>query len=210
MAHAELTYVRERLVTMSETKTAKTRGRTKGVYGDRSRLKKSTILMAVGILVFIIFLVAYGIFKSGSRKNIFTIMAILSVLPFAKLCSILSTMLPYKSMPAQQAAQLMELAGDMQVVYDVIFATEKTVYPIDCMVIEEGMALVFSPVQDKKKDGLQKALKSFFHDRGYARFSVRIESDYEQFKEMFARAASVQHKNRATQTAAEAFLINCV
>lgn len=195
---------------MTDKKTDKSKGRVKGVYGDRARLKRTNILMALAILAFIIFLVAFGIFKSGSRKNIYTIMAILSVLPFAKLCSILSTLLPYQSIPLAQAQELQELTADLQVVFDVIFATEKAVYPIDCMVIEEGMALVYSPVEGKKKEGLQKALRSFFRDQGYAQFAVKIESDFTQFKKMYANAGTVAHKSRATQILSEHFLINCV
>ena len=127
---------------MSLSNNNLTKGREKGVYGDRKRYKTTTIEMAVAILAFIILLVVYGYIHTGSRKNIFTIMAILSVLPFAKMCSILTTLVPYPSIPQAQADELKAVSGELEVLYDIVYSTEKTVYPIDCMVIEEGRLLV--------------------------------------------------------------------
>ena len=192
-----------------QTKESK-RGRHKGMYGDRYRLKRSTVLMALAIFIFIVILVVYGMIRYDSRKNIFTVMAILSVLPFAKLCSILSTMLPYPSMPAAQAQALMSLEEGKEVVYDVIFSTEKTVYPIDCMVIEDGRLLVFSPVKDKKQKMLQEALRTFLKTNGNGKFTVKIESDFDTFRGLMESAAHSGGKSRSTRLLAESFLANCV
>ncbi len=112
------------------------RGRIKGVYGDRSRYKRTMIIGALAILAFIIILMIFGLHRFGTRKNIFTLMAILAVLPFAKIISILSTLLPHPSLSPEQATKLSEIAGETQVVFDVVFATERTVFPIDCALLE--------------------------------------------------------------------------
>ena len=188
----------------------KRKGRTKGVYGDRRRIKRTNILMALAILAFIIILVVIGFVRTGSRKNVFTIMAILSVLPFAKLVSILATLLPYPSMSADKAAQIASVEADLEVVYDVIFATEKTVFPIDCALIEEGRILAFSQVKDKKKKLLEQSLKRFMKDQGYPKNAVKIEDDFDTFMKMLSQAADTGSASRKTHMLVEAFLTNCV
>lgn len=187
-----------------------TKGREKGVYGDRKRFKTTTIIMALAILAFIILLVVYGYVHTGSRKNIFTIMAILSVLPFAKMCSILTTLLPYPSMPQVQADELKASGGELEVLYDVVYSTEKTVYPIDCMLIEEGRLLVYSPVRDKKATALSKALKSLLNEKGYTGYTVKVLSDYESFRQMVSSSAASHKASRMTHLIAESILTNCV
>ena len=188
----------------------KHRGREKGVYGDRARAKRQTLLLALGILAFIIIMFVTGLVRTGTRKNIFTLMAILSVLPFAKFASILSTLLPYKSMPEKEADRLMRAAGEAAVVCDVVFATNKTVFPIDCALIEEGRILVYSPVKDKKLKLLEDSLKTFFKDQGYKHFAVVIDSEFDRYFERFENAASKPASSRKARMLAEAFLVNCV
>lgn len=187
-----------------------TKGREKGIYGDRKRYKTTTVIMALVILAFIILLVVYGYIHTGSRKNIFTIMAILSVLPFAKMCSILTTLLPYPSITKTQANELKTLSGELEVLYDIVYSTEKTVYPIDCIVIEEGRLLVFSPVRDKKASMLPKALKSLLTEKGYSGYTVKALSDYETFKQMVNSSAASHKATRTTHLIAESILTNCV
>ena len=82
------------------------KGREKGIYGDRSRYKRTMIIGAIAILAFIIILVVTGMIRFGTRKNIFSLMAILAVLPFAKIVSILSTLIPHPSIGRDKAAAL--------------------------------------------------------------------------------------------------------
>lgn len=166
--------------------------------------------MALAIFAFIILLVVYGYIHTGSRKNIFTIMAILSVLPFAKMCSILTTLLPYPSIPHTQADELKTISGELEVLYDIVYSTEKTVYPIDCIVIEEGRLLVYSPVRDKKASMLPKALKSLLNEKGYTGYTIKVISDYETFKQMAGSSAASHKATRTTHLIAESILTNCV
>ena len=186
------------------------RGREKGVYGDRSRYKRTMIIGAVAILAFIIILMIHGMVRFGTRKNIFTLMAILAVLPFAKIISILSTLLPNPSLTPEKAGVLAGVSGEAEVLYDVVFATEKTVFPIDCILLEEGRLLVLAPVKDKKRSMLQDYLKDFMKKQGYTKCTVKIEDDYEAFTGMLKRAGERSHKNRRTGELADAFLVNCV
>ena len=186
------------------------RGREKGVYGDRSRYKRTMIIGAVAILAFIVILMFHGMVRFGTRKNIFTLMAILAVLPFAKIISILSTLLPNPSLTPAKACALPGISGEAEVLYDVVFATEKTVFPIDCILLEEGRLLVLSPVKDKKKTMLQGYLKDFMKKQGYAKCTVKIEDDYELFAETLKHAGERSRKNRRTGELADAFLVNCV
>lgn len=166
--------------------------------------------MALAILVFIILLVVYGYIHTGSRKNIFTIMAILSVLPFAKMCSILTTLLPYPSMPQVQADELKAAAGELEVLFDIVYSTERTVYPINCMLIEEGRLLAYSPVRDKKASMLSKSLKSLLNEKGYTGYTVKVMSDYDSFRQMVNSSAASHKASRTTHLIAESVLTNCV
>lgn len=186
------------------------KGREKGVYGDRGRYKRTMIIGAVAILAFIIILMITGLHRFGTRKNIFTLMAILAVLPFAKIISILSTLIPNPSLTPEKARELGTLAGGTETVYDVVFATEKTVFPIDCALLEEGRLLALSPVKDKKQKLLNDYLKAFMKKNGYPKATVKVTDDYDAFAKLLSSAAEKPQKNRRTAELATAFLIDCV
>ena len=187
-----------------------TRGREKGIYGDRSRYKRTMIIGGIAILAFIIILMITGMIRFGTRKNIFTLMAILAVLPFAKIVSILSTLIPHPSIGRDKAAALASAAGEAEVVYDVVLASDKTVFPIDCALIEEGRLLVLSPVSDKKLRLLQDNLREFMRRSGYDKSTVKITDDYDAYTAMLKKAAERPKKNRRTAELKDSFLINCV
>lgn len=187
-----------------------TKGRKKGIYGDRSRYKRTMIIGGIAILVFIVVLVVTGMIRFGTRKNIFTLMAILAVLPFAKIVSILSTLIPHPSIGRDKAAALAQAAGDSEVIYDVVLASDKTVFPIDCALIEEGRLLVLAPVKDKKLRMLQNNLKDFMRRSGYDKSTVKITDDYDAYTALLKRAAEHPKKNRRTAELKDSFLVNCV
>lgn len=184
--------------------------RIKGEYGDRARLKRSMIIGAAAILVFIAALVVIGYLRFGTRKNILTVLAILAVLPFANIASVLSTLLPYPSLTKAQAERLGELADGLETVYDVVFTTSKSAIPIDCLVIEEGRLLALSPVPDKKIKLLTDSLKDFYKAHGYKHMALVIEKDYDAFVSKLETMAHKDTKNRRTAELRKEFLVNCV
>ncbi len=184
--------------------------RIKGSYGDRARLKKTMIIGAIAILLFIAALVVIGYIRFGTRKNIFTILAILSVLPFAKIGSILSTLLPYPSITKQQADKLSELTEGLEAVYDIVLATNRSAIPIDCLIIEEGRVIALSPVSDKKQKLLETTIRDFYSDHGFKHMAVVIETEYEAFCERIAAMSHKDTKNRRTAELRRSLLINCV
>lgn len=109
----------------------------KGSYGYiRYQQKHRILVTAVMFLIpAVIFLTGY--FQTGTRKNLFTVVAILGCLPASK--SAVGAILICMQKPVDGALyrQLSEHAGDMAVIYDGVVSSYEKNMPMACMVISD-------------------------------------------------------------------------
>ncbi len=86
--------------------------KNKGSYGYFAYRKKIQMLKCLFVLAGIIILLLIGYFATHSKKNLMTVVAIVSSLPLANAAVVLFTALPYRSRPAEEYETVKELAGD--------------------------------------------------------------------------------------------------
>lgn len=84
----------------------------KGHYGYFTYRKKMEFLKAAFILVGIVILLVIGIVATKSRKNLMTIAAVVSVLPFANVLVIWIALLPFHSRPKEEEEEIRSLIGN--------------------------------------------------------------------------------------------------
>lgn len=124
----------------------------KGGFGYISRRKKRILLWCVLIL-----LVAVAIFLTGyflnhqSRANIFTVLAILCVLPWAKQVVALVVLFPYRSVSRERYDKVSALVQEPVKLYtDLVITSPERIMNLDFAVVGNGqvVALVGKKGQD--------------------------------------------------------------
>lgn len=84
----------------------------KGHYGYLTR-RKHGLLIKVGIMLLgILLLFITGYIATGTRGNLLTVVAVVSVLPMANQAVILLAVLPYKSRKKEEYEQVVAIVGD--------------------------------------------------------------------------------------------------
>lgn len=114
--------------------------RKKGEYGYLKMVKKQDL-----IKLLIYFLIAVSIFVLGlflnkmSHKNIFTIVAILFVLPWARILVEYILLFPFDSPSREDYERLQKiLPGDVTLVSDVVITSEKKAMGLEFLIIGNG------------------------------------------------------------------------
>lgn len=123
----------------------------KGHYGYLSRRKKQLIFRVGLITAGIIILMILGIISTGTRKNLLTIAAVVSVLPMANQLVVLIAVWKYHSRPKEEYDRAAAIAG--KGIFDTeLIVTSKTDKAIEinyAYIHEKG---VFCYSTDKKLD----------------------------------------------------------
>lgn len=169
--------------------------KTKGEYGYITKTKKYDIIkmliyMAIAVAIFIIGL----LLNKMSYSNVFTVIAILFVLPWAKILVEFIVMFPYKT-PAKEAFEQVEavLPDDSKLLSDLVITSEEKSMGLDFMVIGNGFvhALIMNDKQDA--DYIQNYLRKGVGNQSNA-YQVKIHRQKESFlkgiKEVKAKEVS--------------------
>lgn len=112
--------------------------------GKKIKYLLIALLLAVAILAFLLI----GFFVNGNTKNIYTIMAILTALPFANIVTVYIAMFPYSAPPKEEYDKVADAAGEG--VFDTELAVTcgnlKTIY-LPYVYVANGMVLAYSPTK---------------------------------------------------------------
>lgn len=132
----------------------------KGDKGYLSHLK--TINLIKVIISFVIVLVVFfaGIIINGDRNSLFTVIAILLVLPAAKMAVNYIVLLPHKSCPYELCKELSEVCTNVTCKYDLIFGNSKSPIGTLAVVITDTDIIAFSNENVDEKS-FSKSLEDF-------------------------------------------------
>lgn len=153
----------------------------KGMAGYLNRQKNIEILktlISFG-LVLAIFLV--GFITTGSRKNLFTLVAILGCLPAARVLVGLITRFPYNSISAVKAKEIKQNAPGLTLIFDLVFTTYEKIFPVDCIAIYNNTVCGYASSEKTDLELTAKHLKKMLQDNGHPKASVKIFRDYKAF-----------------------------
>ncbi len=120
----------------------------KGCKYYRKNTKRQRLIIAILFLIAIIIQVILSKVLSGSYRIFFTIMAILTVLPFGVILSPLIAIYKYNSRNADEY-ELIDIYNDRGIIlYDVILSTREQIMPLDFILINADSIYIY--LSDKK------------------------------------------------------------
>ena len=152
----------------------------KGTYGyiraeKKKRIMITAIAFAIPVLIFFT-----GYFRTGTRNNLFTFVAIMGCLPASKCAVGMIMILLQKPMDAALHKQLSEHVKDMTVIYEATVSSYEKNVSLPCIVIC-GMHVVCY-CTDSKVDAafVEKHIQKMLQWNGY-RSNVKVIKDLKLF-----------------------------
>ena len=162
----------------------------KGEWGYLNRQKKIHLLWLVGFILLgaAIFLIGYMF--THTRANIFTVLAVLMVLPAAKRVVALVVLLPRRSVGVERYERVKEMTGGGTLLVDFVFTSTEKIMCLDFLVIKNGNVLgVAAAKQDMEY--LKKYLTDSVH-KVDSSFHVRVMDTDEQLQKQLDKLTKTE------------------
>lgn len=153
----------------------------KGQPGYIKAQKTKYLIWTIGEFAVVIALVVLGYLQTGSRLNLFTVIAVVGCLPAAKMLVEFITMAPHKSIDPELYKELTEKAPLLTKVCDTIITGNDKVMPVEVFVISGHTVCGYtsSPKTDDVKVG--RYIKEMLHNNGFDKVTVKVFHDYTAF-----------------------------
>lgn len=116
----------------------------KGQFEYIKNKKKERFIVCLIFAALIAGILTAGYLITKTRESIFTVAAILTVLPAAKFVVSFCMLLPYHSQPKENYDRVCQAAKDAIVCTDMLISTEKKILPTDFVVIRDGNVCGYS------------------------------------------------------------------
>ncbi len=128
--------------------------RLRGVKCEYGYIHKQKIFQGLVLLLYIAIGIGFfllGLFVTGTRANVFTVMGILMVLPGAKRVIALVVMLPQKSVSPERYEKIRSAVREGEILLmDYVFTSEEKIMSLDYVVIHADQ--VWGVKDTKKQD----------------------------------------------------------
>lgn len=153
----------------------------KGQPGYIKAQKTRYLIWAVLEFAIVIALVVLGYFQTGSKLNLFTVIAVVGCLPAAKMLVEFITMAPHKSIDPEKYEEIQEKAQMLTKAYDAILTGNDQVMPVEAFVISGHTVCGYtsSPRTDEVKAA--RYLKEMLQRNRFEKITVKIFHDYTAF-----------------------------
>lgn len=146
----------------------------------RSRKKKIIIktLLQFGIVIALLLL---GIWQTGDRMNLLTVVAILGCLPASKSLVELIMIFPHHSITEEMAAEIELNTEHLTSVFDMVFTSEKKIMPVESIVISDNTICGYASSPKVDTNFAAEHIKKYLRANKFAKVSVKIFDNYTQF-----------------------------
>lgn len=153
----------------------------RGERGYISYRKKQSLLFSAGILAIALAIFLIGLLLNKmSRANIFTVLAILCVLPWARQMVFLIVILPFHSVTEERYQRGKEAAPEGMTLYtDLVITSPEKVMNLDFAAVGCGKVVVLPGRNRQDAAYIQKYLAQGVH--GVSGYSVEIYEEEETF-----------------------------
>lgn len=153
----------------------------KGQAGYLSARKKKygiNALIGFGIVGIIL---AIGIWRTHTRLNLFTVVAVLGCLPASKQLVEFITMFPYKSIDGKIVKDIEQKAPLLTAAYDMLITSKDSVMPVDAIVISGKNVFGYASNPKTNPQELASYIKKILSENGFSKMTVKVVSEYVPF-----------------------------
>lgn len=153
----------------------------KGDAGYIRQHKRNVIIKAVIEFGIVIALFLLGIWQTGDRMNLLTVVAILGCLPASKALVEVIMIAPHKSVISETEKEIKTNAEHLTTAFDMVFTSEKKIMPVDCIVISDNTICGYTSKEKVDANEVAKHIKKYLDSNKYTKVSVKIFDNYKNF-----------------------------
>ena len=169
----------------------------KGDAGYIYQHKRNVIIKTVIEFGIVIALFVLGVWQTGDRFNLLTVVAILGCLPASKALVEVIMIAPHKSVLSETEKEIKANAEQLTTAFDMVFTSEKKIMPVDCIVILDNTICGYTSKEKVDTNEAAKHIKKYLDSNKYTKVSVKIFDNYKNFlsriKEM--NQLAIEEKN---------------
>ncbi len=153
----------------------------RGKPGYINSLKKKYLIISLVEFAVVAAIFALGYSQTGSRLNLFTVVAILGCLPACKNLVEFIVVVPHKGIELAKYEEIEEKAPTIIKVYDLVVAGQSKLMQLDVVAISGSTVVGYSSSEKTNEVKLSEYLKKLFEAGGYDKITVKIFHDYNAF-----------------------------
>ena len=153
----------------------------KGQPGYIKARKTKYLFGAVIEFGIVIALVVLGYLETGSKLNLFTVIAIVGCLPASKMLVEFITMSSHKSISPEIYQEIEEKAALLTRAYDLVITSTEKVMPVAALVISGHVVCGYTLSDKTDEVKCARYLKDMLRSNGYDKMTVKIFHDYTAF-----------------------------
>lgn len=153
----------------------------KGDAGYISQRKSRVIVKTVlefGVVLALLFL---GIWQTGDRLNLLTVVAILGCLPASKALVELIMIVPHHSVTKEMADEIQLKGNHLTCAFDMVFTSEKKIMPVESIVISNHTVCGYTSKSKADTNGISAHIKKYLNANKWNKVSVKIFDHYENY-----------------------------
>lgn len=169
----------------------------KGQPGYIRARKVRYLIYAVLEFSIVIAVLVLGYTQTGTKMNLFTIVAIVGCLPAAKMLVEFITMAPHQSIDPEKYNEIEKKANLVTRGYDMIITSTEKVMPLDAVVISGHVVCGYTSSRKTDEVILARHVKTILNQNHYEKMTVKIFHDYTAF---LARAEGMNNIASVEQT----------
>lgn len=154
---------------------------TKGEPGYIDAQKKKMILITAAEFAAVAVLLLIGYFTTGSRLNIWTVVAVLGCLPASKALVGVITIFPYHSVDQKTAREVKEKSDLITSSFDMVVTSKEKIMQVDCIVISNNTVCGYAHSQKTDSSYAAGHIKKILAQNRLGKVSVKIFPDYMAF-----------------------------
>ncbi len=154
---------------------------TKGEPGYIDAQKKKMIVITVAEFAAVAVLLLIGYFTTGSRLNIWTVVAVLGCLPASKALVGVITIFPYHSVDLKTAREVKEKSNLITSSFDMVVTSKEKIMQVDCVVISNNTVCGYAHSQKTDPSYVSGHIKKILAQNRLGKVSVKIFPDYMAF-----------------------------
>lgn len=137
---------------------------------------KTVFMFAVSLSIYFI---GYSVLKTN--KSIWTIIAVLGILPAAKSAVNMIMFIRNKSITADEYRHIEEVRKDIPILYELVFTTQEAQYYVNSCVCCNSTIIMYSTVNDKKMKKLRDHIQQSIDREELKGYSLKIYTKCEDF-----------------------------
>ena len=153
----------------------------KGQPGYIKARKVRYLMLAIAEFAIVTAVYVLGYMQTGTKANLFTVVAVVGCLPAAKMLVEFITMAPHKSIDVDKYQEI-ETKADLVIRgYDMVITSSEKVMPLDAVGISGHVVCGYTSSPKTDETALARHIKNILQENHFEKMTVKIFHDYSAF-----------------------------